>query len=187
VNLFWASYVALWAVTVVLAIAVLVCLRQLGEMYLLAAGFRGVMGDGLDEGRTAPDLRVTLVDGGETTLSALLPRGGALVFAGELCRACEELVPRLLDLDTTLPVIVAYDRVPDDVRRRPHGGGVQLVELLDTDAPIRYRVRVTPFAFGLDETLRVRSRGLVNQPGHVVFHAGPTGAVLAGSAEMPVT
>ena len=178
-NLFWVSYIGLWLLTAILAATVLVCLRQLGEMYLMASGFRGVMGDGLDEGRPAPDIRIALADGAEARLSSLLPQGGALVFAAELCRVCEQLVPRLLDLETAVPVVVAYDRVPLDVKVMPRRNNVHVVELLDADAPVRYKVRVTPFAFGLDEDLHVRSRGLVNQPGHVAFHAGPGALSLA--------
>jgi len=182
VNLFWVSYIGLWVLTAILAAAVLVCLRQLGEMYLLASGFRGVMGDGLDEGRPAPDIRIALTDGAETQLSALLPEGGALVFAGELCRVCEQLVPRLLGLETAVPVVIAYDRVPQDVSLLPRRDNVHVVELLEADAPVRYKVRVTPFAFGLDEHLHVRSRGLVNEPGHVAFHAGPGALTLLAAA-----
>ncbi len=181
-NLFWVSYVGLWVLTAILAATVLVCLRQLGEMYLMASGFRGVMGDGLDEGRPAPDVRIALADGAETSLRSLLPDGGALVFAAELCRVCEQLVPRLLDLETAVPLVVAYDRVPQDVKLLPRRQNVHVVELLDSDAPVRYKVRVTPFAFGLDEDLRVRSRGLVNQPAHVVFHAGPGALSLLAAA-----
>jgi len=36
---------------------------------------------------------------------------------------------------------------------------------------LSYKVRVTPFAFRLDGDLRVGSRGLVNNPEQVAFHA----------------
>jgi len=170
---FTASYVALWVVVVLLAVAVVVCLRQLGEVYLVSAGLRGVSGDGLDEGRTAPDLEVRLASGTPARLSGLLPAGGVLLFAAEQCHVCEELVPRLLDGEGpgAFPLVIAYDTIPERLKRPAEEAPVKLVEHAGSGALLSYKVRVTPFAFRLDGDLRVGSRGLVNNPEQVAFHA----------------
>lgn len=168
---FWITYGLLWFTVGVLAVTVLVCLRQLGEVYLLSAGLRGVAGDGLDEGRIGPNLDLKLASGKLTTLAQALPNGGVLLFAAEDCRVCERLVPQLLDESLPAPVVVVYDRVPPPLRRPMPASAVVVTESVAEKAPLRYKVRVTPFAFGLDQSLRVQSRGLVNAPQQISFHA----------------
>jgi hypothetical protein len=168
---FLASYIALWILVVGLGALVLMCIRQLGEVYLIGSGLRGIAGDGLDEGRRGHDLRLALLNGEETTLREVLPRGGVLVFASRKCQVCKVLVPRLGAIDIGPRVIVAYDELPSDISKETsERSGPVLARVLDADASLKYKVRVTPFAFALTADLQVHSKGLVNTAEQVAFH-----------------
>lgn len=166
------SYLVLWVLVIVLAIAITVCIRQIGEIYLYSAGLRGIAGDGLDEGRVAPDLELKSPDGRPETLRGQLKDGGVLIFASERCHICKDLVPRLLWAKLPERVVIAYDKLPDYVQYQTIDSRVAVFELVKSNAPSKFRVRVTPFAFGLDDHLRVRTRGLVNSVEQVAYHAG---------------
>ena len=168
---FLVSYAVLWVLVIGLAGLVLVCIRQLGELYLISSGLRGVAGDGLDIGRRGDDLALSLTDGTERRLREMLPLGGAVVFASQHCQVCKLLLPRLMQSGLGPGVVVAYDDWPTEVPAESNGSrGIVIARMLESDAARRYKVRVTPFAFGVTADLQVRSRGLVNTPEQVAFH-----------------
>lgn len=170
-NGFLVSYAVLWVLVVGLGGLVLVCIRQLGELYLISSGLRGVAGDGLDVGRRGDDLELSLADGTERRLREMLPLGGVVVFASQHCQVCKLLLPRLTQAGLGPEVIVAYDDWPTEVPAEINDSrGVVVARMLESGAARRYKVRVTPFAFGVTADLQVRSRGLVNTPEQVAFH-----------------
>jgi methylamine dehydrogenase accessory protein MauD len=171
------STILLWILILGLGVAVVVCIRQLGEVYLVSSGLRGVMGDGLDQGRIAPDFEVRLGTDRIVKVRDLLPAGGILIFAGANCFVCKKLTPALLMSDSLdCDVVIAYDEVVQ-VWQEFDSGRTRVVQMV-TDVRPQYKVRVTPFAFGLSSDHRVLSRGLVNTPEQVMFHRpSPTARV----------
>jgi hypothetical protein len=177
------SYALLWLLVVVLAVTVIVLIRQTGELYLLAAGLRGIAGDGLDDGTLAPDIPLRTSGGQLTSVRALLPEGGVFIFATEQCKVCARLVPEMAGRQLGVRTVIAYDQVAGSHSRGEESGLLQVVELTDAEAASRsYRVRVTPFAFVLDAENVVMSHGLVNSADQVEYHAAKLPGVRASPA-----
>lgn len=103
---------------------------------------------------------------------------GVVIFASRECQACKRLVRDLGEGSLPVRVLVAYDQFPEPVPSPANG--VEFAEMSEGDTMVRYKARVTPFAFGLDPAFRVRSRGLVNTRAQVLYHgeqAGSSGVV----------
>lgn len=163
------SYIVLWLFVLALGVLVLLLYRQLGIMYLGTA--EGVSRDGLEKGTRAPDFTLTDQYGKGQQLSRYKGQPVMLIFGSPHCSPCRLLLPQLHDwarqhrdvnvlwlnaasaeesnrfvseTSATLPII---PYTPDD-------------NLLD-----KYKVRVTPFLFMVDENGIIRSKGLVNNKG----------------------
>src|SRR5438128_2483302 len=87
------SYIALWALVLVLAMLVLLLYRQLGIMYLGSA--EGVSRDGLAPGTKAPDFSLTDQYDNAQRLANYRGRAAVLLFGSPHCSPCRILLPQL--------------------------------------------------------------------------------------------
>ena len=132
------SYVVLWATVVVLGVAVIALLRQIGVLHTRVAPM-GVhfAGEGPELDEPAPEVDGVRYDGAPITV---------LAFTSPTCELCQKLKPALARIDQTY----------DDVR----------VHVVDNgDRPevfTRFRVRSTPYLVAVDAEGVVRSRGVAN-------------------------
>jgi hypothetical protein len=175
-----AVAVAIFLSTAAIVLA-LICLRQLGEMYLVQSGLTGIQQDGLPIGDLPPRTTAVASDGSTVELRNLVrDRGGAyIVFSLQNCEICGEL-RRELQSSTVPPegrtVIFVYDSFPEDLEHdsREH---VVALQTVSPSRHARWRVRVSPFAFLLDTDGRIISKGLVNSTQDLLALGRPNGAV----------
>jgi len=168
-NIWIISYVALWVLVLALGLLVLLLYRQLGIMYLGSA--EGVSRYGLPPGTKAPDFSLTDQYGNAQRLNAYRGRPAVLVFGSPHCSPCRILLPQLHDWAKAHPDVgilwlnaASADEslkfVSDTGATVPVAPYTPQENLMD-----KYRVRVTPFMFLLDEDGVVRAKGLVNTKG----------------------
>lgn len=134
-----ASYVLLWVAVVVLSLALVALLRQVGVLHarLRPVGVHAG-GDGLEPGDVAP--AIAGVDFGARDLTLL-------AFTAPTCELCAALLPGLH----------ALKRDYDDL-------GVVILDHAEHTAGLfrAYRVASTPFVVAVDATGRVRGGGVAN-------------------------
>jgi thiol-disulfide isomerase/thioredoxin len=139
VNGGWlASYVALWVLVLVLSVAVIALLREIGVLHTRIAPMgTHFAGEGPELSGDAPDV------GLDWSASALT----AVVFTSPTCVICKELVPS----------IAALRRQYREVR-------LQTVDLDDSTQPVfdAFRVRSTPYVVTVGRDGIVRGRGVAN-------------------------
>jgi thiol-disulfide isomerase/thioredoxin len=133
-----ASYVLLWVAVVVLGLAVVVLLRQIGVLHarLLPTGVHPA-----NEG-PAPDTPAPFVAGVDWTGADLT----LLAFTSPTCTLCAALTPSLSALDRAYPDVA-----------------VRVVSHADDAATFRaFNVRSTPYVVAVDATGTVRGGGVAN-------------------------
>lgn len=168
-GIWLVSYIVLWLLVLVLIALVILLYRQLGIMYLGSA--EGVSRDGLDRGAKAPDFSLTDQYGNLQRLADYRGKPSVLVFGSPHCSPCRILLPQLHDWarsHSEVGVLWLNAASPEESLKFVSDTGASLPiapyspeeNLMD-----RYRVRVTPFMFLLDENGIVRAKGLVNTKG----------------------
>ncbi len=175
-SAFYASYGALWVLTLAIAVLVLLVYRHFG---LAALGsLDGVQRDGLAVGDEARE--ITGIDAnGEPFVWAKGP--AFLLFAASECPPCAEILPsvnRLAEAAPTLGIevlaIVAGTGESAVLMHQKYG--LRFPVVAEDGSPVfeSYRVRVTPFGFVIGEDGRVRAKGLCNSPArlHALLQAG---------------
>jgi methylamine dehydrogenase accessory protein MauD len=167
-----ASYIALWALVMLLVLAVLGLTRQVGLLHLRMPPFGARDGPiGPPVGKPAPEFEVTGLDGKPV---ALRRNGKAtlLVFLATDCAACDNVVPSLRSiahsdrrtLDTILISLDGEAATRDFVKQRG------LASVTAASAPLvaeLYGATATPFAFAVDPQGIVRGKGVVNHIEHL--------------------
>lgn len=149
-----ASYVLLWAAVVVLSVAVIVLLRQIGVLHARVRPMGvNAAGEGLEPDEPAP-----AVAGADFSANALT----LVAFTSPTCRLCDALLPSLHALERDYRdvglAVVGYEE---------HTAGVFRA----------YRVASTPFVVAVDRSGRVRGGGVANSMEQVeVLVAGALGS-----------
>jgi methylamine dehydrogenase accessory protein MauD len=163
---FYLSYGALWSLFLALGVLVLLLYRHFGLMAM--SGVEGIRRDGLALGEVAPAIRGSAADGHEETWEP----GRApsfVIFAAPDCEPCAEVLPHVAQLASGANGIPLRMLAVADGRQESAERMLEKYELpFDCLAEgaggafKAYRVRVTPFAFVLDEDGRVLAKGLCN-------------------------
>lgn len=168
-GIWLVSYIVLWGLVLALGVLVLLLYRQLGIMYLGSA--QGVSRDGLNKGTRAPDFSLADQHGQVRALHDYKGRDVALIFGSPHCSPCRILLPQLHDWARSHPdvaVLWLNAASPEESLRFVSETGATLPILPYTPQENlldRYRVRVTPFIFMIDEKGTIRAKGLVNSKG----------------------
>ncbi len=163
-----ASQVALWIVTLVIGVLVLILYRHFGLMAM--ATVEGVQRDGLAVGDSAAPIAGSTPDGERVVLDPSDERPRFLLFVAPDCGPCDRVLPYVMHLakepqiDVAFRVVVAGPvenvRHVVDKYRPPF----TMIAEDGSGTAERYRVRVTPFGFVVGEDGEVRAKGLCNGP-----------------------
>ncbi|HEX8600775.1 MAG TPA: TlpA disulfide reductase family protein [Chloroflexia bacterium] len=165
-GIWLVSYIVLWLVVLVLLVLVILLYRQLGIMYLGSA--EGVSRDGLDVGTQAPDFSLTDQYGNLQRPSDYRGRPLLLLFGSPTCGPCKVLLPELHTWaaeHVEVGVVWLNLASPEENLRYASEMGATLPMSAYTPADgvvERFKVRVTPFLFFLDEQGIVKAKGLAN-------------------------
>lgn len=164
---FLASYVVLWALVAVLAIAVFALYHHFGQMYIESREGRSAQGP--DQGRPLPEADARTIAGESTSLP---PRGvpALLVFAKTDCAPCEALLPELGALSArrrdVRTVLVCAGPDASAVAAWSARAGAYVTTVVDRGQELAagYRIGVTPFVVAVDGDGLVQAKGLVSGP-----------------------
>lgn len=175
-SLWTVSLVALWIVMIVFGFLLAGALRQLGLILLRLGDDPGALITemGLDRGTAAPDfIAVDAATNTEQAYSRLARRSRLLVFITPSCLSCRELVPGINEVfqtrgnDFDVVVVCRGDAV--SCREFARRQRLKAHMLIDGDGQVHesFEVRVTPFAYVLDDARRVVMRGVANDWRHL--------------------
>jgi hypothetical protein len=179
---FWSSYAALWLVslfTLVLAVSIL---RQVGTVYLGTAA--STARDGLAKGSPAPDIDGLTPSGEHVSWRPQEGRRALIVFGAVGCGACARLLPELRTLSIELLNLPIYYLVAGPLPAvaeiaaslGPLDSSLAVVAV-EEKVPQAFKVRVSPFAFAIDEGGRIAGKGLATSKVQLAKLSGFTEAV----------
>jgi methylamine dehydrogenase accessory protein MauD len=169
------SNAALWLVVVVLAVALLAVIRQLGVLHERIAPVGALMlAKGLKVGESAPQIAVQDLEGRSMTLGAARTdeRATLIMFVSPTCPVCKTLLPviksSLASERDWLDIILASDGETANQREfvlANRLGGFPYV--VSAPLGISYQVSRLPFAVLVDAQGVLRARGIVNSREHL--------------------
>lgn len=170
-----ASNVVLWVVVVVLSIALLALVRQVGVLHeRIAPAGAMLQGNSVKVGERAPELSVHDLDGNPVRVGGIDPDGRStlLFFLSPTCPVCATLLPTLLvtarEEDATTRLVLASDGAGEG-----HRGYVAEHKLeawpyvVSSDLGLAYQVARLPYCVLIDSGGVVRAAGMVNTREHV--------------------
>jgi thiol-disulfide isomerase/thioredoxin len=163
VSVFDASYAVLWMLFCVLAVMVLLMYRHFGIIAIDST--EGHSRDGVAVGARAPSIPLDVTEHG-----ALSAKAHVVLFASASCGPCQEILPHFAELGRRYGAtlnIIAVTPATDAEALRGRAKTLQVVG--DTDSAIAqaFGVNVSPFAFLIDRTGTVQSKGIVSEVSHL--------------------
>jgi methylamine dehydrogenase accessory protein MauD len=185
-TIVWASAVGLlWAVVLVLSFFLLGALRAIALLRWRLDEFEATTPNrvgrtGLKAGTPAPDFTLPSTAGPDVSLLDFAGRQVLLVFTRSGCGPCHAVIPELkrVQAEEGVQVVVVNHGEPAQTRAWADESGATFPILVQEKYQVSrsYQVYATPFAFLIDETGVVRSKGIANSRQQIGF-------VLAGAAE----
>jgi thiol-disulfide isomerase/thioredoxin len=162
---FYLSYAVLWFLLVVVSILVLLLYRHFG--FISMGSLEGVQRDGLAVGERAPTITGSAPDGTERRWQpGELP--SFVIFAAPECEPCATVLPHIGRLarvgDGSVRMLAVAEGRQESAQRLVEKFALPFECIAEGGygAFSGYRVRVTPFAFVLNEDGRVVAKGLCN-------------------------
>jgi methylamine dehydrogenase accessory protein MauD len=164
-SLWVASYITLWILTMVMALAIVALFRQLGLLHL-RFGPRGALAG--DEGpplrAEAPRLIATDIAGGHYTVGEPGIRT-TLVFVSPKCSVCELVLPAIKPIYRKLPegsqLLVISDG--DVQSTEEYAARLRGVPVIASPAIAEaYGVSATPFGVHVDARGLIADKGIIN-------------------------
>jgi methylamine dehydrogenase accessory protein MauD len=169
------SNAVLWLVVVVLAVALLAVIRQLGVLHERIAPVGALMlAKGLTVGESAPQIAVQDLEGRSMTLGAARAdeRATLIMFVSPTCPVCKTLLPAIKSSLASerdwLDIILASDGETANQREfvlANRLGGFSYV--VSAPLGISYQVSRLPFAVLVGAQGVLRARGIVNSREHL--------------------
>ncbi len=162
------SNIVLWFAVLALLGTVFALARQIGVLYERIAPMGALMLDsGPKVGEAAPALDLVTLDGRPFQTGGARPKSLLLFFLSPTCPVCKKLLPTLqrvaVDEERWLELAFASDGDPEEHAAFRARVGLQgHPYLLSTDLGMAYRIGKLPYAVLVDESGRVRAKGLVN-------------------------
>jgi methylamine dehydrogenase accessory protein MauD len=162
------SNIMLWIVVLALLFVVIALARQIGILYERVAPMGALMMDtGPKVGEAPPVFELTALSGQPVSIGLAADRSMLLFFLSPTCPVCKKLLPILKSISEAeshwLRLVFASDG--DEAEQRTFYRKAKLEAypyVLSTDLGMTYRVSKLPYAVLLDESGRVRAKGLVN-------------------------
>jgi methylamine dehydrogenase accessory protein MauD len=162
------SNLVLWVAVLALLATVFALARQIGVLYERIAPMGALMLDaGPRVGDAAPAFDLQTLDGRAFATGGARAKSLLIFFLSPTCPVCKKLLPILqriaADEGRWLELAFASDGEHDehDAFRRRTGLGA-FPYLLSTELGMAYRIAKLPYAVLVDESGRVRAKGLVN-------------------------
>ena len=153
---------------VALILAVFALARQVGILYERIAPMGALVLDaGPAVGDAAPTFKLTGFDGRQVDIGLAGPQSTLLFFLSPTCPVCKKLLPILRSTARSeqgwLRVVLASDgeRAPQEKFYR-QSKLEDFPYVLSTELGMAFKVSRLPYAVLLDETGKVRSKGLIN-------------------------
>ncbi len=174
-NVLAVSNITLWIVVIVLALALLAVVRQLGVLHERIAPAGALMlAKGLKVGEPAPQVAADDLDGAVHAIGA--PREGGratlLMFVSPSCPVCKSLLPALKSSAVAerdwLDVVLTSDG--DLASQHEFVAGQRLASfpyIVSAALGMAYQVSRLPFAALIDSQGVLRARGIVNSREHL--------------------
>ena len=158
----------LWALVLVLAVAVFALARQVGVLFERVAPMGALVTDsGPRVGEASPRFDLAALDGRPVTVGAEGPRALLLFFVSPTCPVCKKLLPILKSVAGSekawLDIALASDG--EAAAHRAFVADRKLEQfpyLLSRDLGVSYRVSRLPYGVLIDKAGVVRAKGLVN-------------------------
>jgi methylamine dehydrogenase accessory protein MauD len=169
------SNIVLWVVVLSLLVVVLALTRQVGVLHERIAPAGALMlNRGLAVGEPVPAVEVLDLDGRTLRIGAPRTDGMStlILFVSPTCPVCESLLSVLKssrkDEQAWLQIVLASDGelAPHREFARSHGLAA-FPYVLSAPLGMTYQVSRLPFAALVDESGRLRARGLVNSREHL--------------------
>lgn len=169
------SNAVLWGVVIVLALALLAVVRQLGVLHERIAPTGALMlAKGLQMGEQAPQIAVNDLNGITHTIGARRAddRATLLMFVSPTCPVCKGLLPILkssaLAEKKWLDIILASDGDIAELRDfATHHRLDDFPFIVSAPLGMSYQVSRLPFAVLIDGQGMLRARGIVNSREHL--------------------
>lgn len=160
-----ASYVALWALVVLLCVVVVALARQVGALYL-RLGPRGALevdAEGPPLGEAPPAATVTDLRGNEVAVGGP-GEAQLLLFVSPGCHICEQVLPAVSVVSAAgrLRPVVLTDADDHETARAYAGKRVSSPVAAAPMLARDYGVPGTPYVVVLDELGVVRAKGTIN-------------------------
>jgi len=162
------SNIILWVAVLALLGTVFALARQIGVLYERVAPMGALMLDsGPKVGDDAPRFDLVTLGGEPFATGGARPKSLLLFFLSPTCPVCKKLLPILrrvaADERGWLEIAFASDGEPDEHQAFRTRAGLQgYPYLLSTELGMAYRIAKLPYAVLVDESGRVRAKGLVN-------------------------
>ncbi|WP_280772304.1 redoxin domain-containing protein [Salipaludibacillus daqingensis] len=159
------SVVFLWIIQIVILFAMFLLFRQFGEVYLTKG--EAVAKDGLAIGKETPSIKVfSLTQNKVVELKELFHRPTLLTFLSPNCKPCESVIEdwnraykSYSDKVNFCVVILGRDEEVKALLKKDFITGEKLWDRKE-ELFHHFLVRVTPFAFALDQNGVVKDKGL---------------------------
>lgn len=162
------SNLLLWLVVLALLVAVFALARQIGILYERVAPMGALMIDsGPKVGEAAPRLDVASLQGAMVPIGAAAAHSQLLFFLSPTCPVCKKLLPILKSIAAAesgwLRLVFASDGEAQEHKAFSQRAGLDSYPyLLSTELGMAFKIGKLPYAVLLDESGRVRAKGLVN-------------------------
>lgn len=162
------SNIVLWVAVLALLGTVFALARQIGVLYERIAPMGALMLDsGPKVGEAAPAFDLATLDGQPFATGGARAKSLLLFFLSPTCPVCKKLLPILkrvaVDEGQWLEIAFASDGDADEHAAFRARAGLQACPyLLSTDLGMAYRIGKLPYAVLVDETGKVKAKGLVN-------------------------
>lgn len=158
----------LWVAVLTLLVAVIALSRQIGILYERIAPMGALtMDSGPKVGEASPVFQLPSLNGQPVDIGAAGPKSQLLFFLSPTCPVCKKLLPILKSIRSAesgwLNVVLASDgNQPEHEAFQRRAELMSFPYVLSAELGMRFRISKLPYAVLIDESGKIRSKGLVN-------------------------
>ncbi|CAG4904252.1 methylamine dehydrogenase accessory protein MauD [Paraburkholderia saeva] len=173
-NALLISTALLWIAVLALGAISLALVRQVGILYERLMPVGALMIDkGPAVGTVGPAFELGALDGRQVKVGGVSPKGRSTLvfFLSPTCPVCKKLLPLLPSIqsrETATDIVLASDGdTTEHAAFYKKTGLQQFPYVLSQELGLAYQIGKLPYALLLDETGKVRAKGLVNSREHL--------------------
>jgi methylamine dehydrogenase accessory protein MauD len=173
-NALLISNVLLWVGLLALGAIALALVRQIGILYERLMPVGALMIDkGPAVGTVGPSFELNALDGRQVKVGGISAKGRSTLvfFLSPSCPVCKKLLPLLPSIqarETATDIVLASDGdTTEHAAFYKKLGLSQFPYVLSQELGLAYQIGKLPYALLIDETGKVRAKGLVNSREHL--------------------